>query len=184
MALLRLNIDGKSVEVDKGTTILAAARSNGIKIPTHCYDESLQPYGGCRLCMVEICRNDRKRLVASCVYEAEEGLVVRTRTPKIDSIRRMIIELTWPNLSHYAQEYGARANRFDNGNRDCTLCGKCVRFCAESGLADIVYFKGRGINRDVDLTPDRNYDYGAYQKCMSYCSAGRLRDKIMELWSK
>jgi bidirectional [NiFe] hydrogenase diaphorase subunit len=182
MALIKINIDGKVIEVEKGTTLLQAAKSNGIEIPTHCDDGILQPYGACRMCLVEIARDGRKRLVASCVYEAEEGLAVKTRTGEIDKIRKMIIELTWPVMSQYATDYGAQEDRFINENIDCALCGKCVRACAETDLGDIAYFKGRGIHRDIDLTPDKNYDWGIYKKCMSFCPGGRLMKKVMHLW--
>jgi len=184
MELLRINIDGKTIAVQKGTTLLHAAKSNGINIPTHCYDDSLQPYGACRMCLVEIARGGKKRLVASCLYEVEEGLAVKTRTGEIDKIRKMIIELTWPVLSKYAEEYGAQEGRFKNENGDCTLCGKCLRFCAESKLSDVVYFRGRGIHRDIALTPGNDYDYSIYKKCMSFCAGGRLMNKLTDLWSE
>jgi bidirectional [NiFe] hydrogenase diaphorase subunit len=182
MALIKINIDGRALEVEQGTTLLQAAKSIGIEIPTHCSDANLRPYGACRMCLVEITRNGRKRLVASCLYEAEEGLVVKTRTGEIDKIRKMIIELTWPIMSAYAHVYGAREGRFENENGDCALCGKCVRVCAESDLGDIAYFKGRGIHKDIDLTPNKNYDWGTYKKCMSFCPGGRLMRKVMHLW--
>ena len=182
MALIKIYIDGRAIEVEKGTTLLQAAKSAGIKIPTHCSDDSLEPYGACRMCLVEITRNGRKRLVASCVYEVEEDLAVKTRTGEINKIRKMIIELTWPVMSQYAAEYGAQEDRFENENSDCALCGKCVRACAESDLGDIAYFKGRGIHRNIDLTQDKDYDWGAYKKCMSFCPGGRLMKKIMRLW--
>jgi bidirectional [NiFe] hydrogenase diaphorase subunit len=183
MAFIKIHIDGRALEVEKGTTLLQAAKSSGIEIPTHCSHASLRPYGACRMCLVEITRNGQKKLVASCLYEAEEGLAVKTRTPEIGTIRKTIIELTWPIMSEYAEEYGAQENRFENENADCALCGKCVRVCAESGLGDIAYFKGRGIHRDIDLTPNHNYDWGTYKKCMSFCPGGRLMKRIMNLWS-
>lgn len=183
MELFKVNIDGKTVEAEKGTTILQAAKSNGIEIPTHCHDDNLRPYGACRLCMVEITKNSRTRLVASCLYEVEEGLVVQTRTRKIDKIRKMIIELTWPNMSQYADEYGAH-DRFKNDNSDCTLCGKCTRFCEQSETGEIVYFRGRGINRAIELTPNKDYDYAIYKRCMSFCPAGRLGSKLTKLWTE
>lgn len=183
MELFKLNIDGKAVEVEEGTTLLQAAKSNGIEIPTHCYHDNLRPYGACRLCMVEITKNSKKRLVAACLYLAEEGLVVKTRTNQIDKIRRMIIELTWPLMSQYADEYGAQRDRFHNENSDCALCGKCTRFCEESQAGDIVYFKGRGIYRNIDLTPSSDYDYSIYERCMSFCPGGRLMSRLTHLWS-
>jgi bidirectional [NiFe] hydrogenase diaphorase subunit len=184
MELIKLFIDEKAIVVKKGTTILHAAQSSGIEIPTHCHDDQLRPYGGCRMCLVEITKNDKKKLVASCLYEVEEGLVVKTRTGEIDKIRKMIIELTWPILSQYAEEYGAQNDRFQNENPDCSLCGKCMRFCAESNQWDIVYIKGRGINRDIDLSPNHEYDYTVYKQCMAYCAAGRLRNKLLSLWGE
>ena len=89
-----MEIDGRTVEAEEGTTVLQAARSIGIKIPTLCHDDRLEAYGGCRMCMVEIeTKWGRKRLVASCVYPVEEGLKVQTNTEKVKRIRRMIIEL-------------------------------------------------------------------------------------------
>lgn len=184
MDSLKLIIDGKAVKARKGATLLQAARSNGIVIPTHCHDESLHPYGACRLCLVEIAKGNRTRIVAACVYEAEDGLTVRTRTPQINAIRKMIIELTWPFFSEYAEEYGAQEGRFSHPNDDCSLCGKCVRFCEESGLADIVYFKGRGTERTLELIPNRDYEYEVYKKCMSFCSCGRLKSKVVNLWNE
>ena len=184
MELVEIIIDGKAIEVERGTTLLQAAKSEGIEIPTHCNDDNLRPYGACRMCLVEITKNNRKRLVASCLYEAEEGLIVKTRTGEIDKIRKMLIELTWPNMSEYAKEYGAQEGRFNNENSDCALCGKCVRFCQELNLGDIVYFKNRGIHRDIDLTPGKDYDYSVYNQCMSLCSGGRLMRKLMKLWSQ
>jgi bidirectional [NiFe] hydrogenase diaphorase subunit len=184
MALIKINIDGMDIEVEKGTTLLQAAKSNGIEIPTHCSDDNLRPYGACRMCLVEITRDGRQMLVASCLYEVAEGLAVKTRTGEIDKIRKMIIELTWPIMSDYAEEYGARKDRFENENCDCALCGKCVRFCAESNLGDIAYFKGRGIHRDIELTPNNDYDYAVYKRCMSFCHGGKLMGKIMNLWSE
>jgi bidirectional [NiFe] hydrogenase diaphorase subunit len=184
MEFIKLCIDGKSVAVKKGITILQAAQSNGMEIPTHCHDDNLQPYGACRMCLVEITKNNKKRLVASCLYEVEEGLFVKTRTGEIDKIRKMIIELTWPILNQYAEEYGAQKDRFQNENPDCSLCGKCTRFCAESKIGDIVYSKGRGIHRDIDLTPNHDYDYNVYKQCMSYCAPGKLRNKLLSLWGE
>ncbi len=84
MENVNLEIDGRTVEAEQGTTVLQAARSMGIKIPTLCDDDRLEAYGGCRMCMVEIeTKWGRKRLVASCVYPVEEGLKVQTNTEKV-----------------------------------------------------------------------------------------------------
>jgi len=85
-----LNINGKSVTAQEGTTILEAATNAGIQIPTLCHHDNLEPYGACRLCIVEIVKKGRRRIVASCVYPVEEGLEVETHTDKVKRIRRMI----------------------------------------------------------------------------------------------
>ncbi len=77
----------------EGMTVLQAAREAGIEIPTLCYHEEMEPYGACRVCVVEVERGGRSRTVAPCCYPAEEGLKVRTRTPKIDRVRKTILEL-------------------------------------------------------------------------------------------
>lgn len=77
-------------------TILQAAKAAGIKIPTLCDDDRLEPYGACRMCMVEIVKHGRRRLVASCLFPVEEGLSAQTDSEKVTRIRKMIIELLWP----------------------------------------------------------------------------------------
>jgi len=93
MSEILLQIDGKEVKAQEGVTILEAARSAGISIPTLCYHEELEPFGGCRLCIVELESRGSTRLVVSCVYLAENNMVVRTRSEEIDRIRKMILEL-------------------------------------------------------------------------------------------
>ena len=82
MSELRLQIDGKEVRATAGMTVLEAAQGAGIAIPTLCHHPQLEPFGGCRLCLVELEAKGWTRLVVSCVYPAEDGLVVRTRSEK------------------------------------------------------------------------------------------------------
>ena len=93
MSGTKLQIDGREVEAREGMTVLDAAQLVGIEIPTLCHHEKLEPFGGCRLCIVEVEVRGWPRLVAACVYPVEDGLVVRTRSEKIDRIRKMILEL-------------------------------------------------------------------------------------------
>ena len=88
---LTLIIDGLRVEGRDDMTVLEAARAAGIYIPTLCYDAKLKPYGACRLCIVEI--EGTKGLPASCSFPASDDMVVRTKGPRIDKIRRNIVEL-------------------------------------------------------------------------------------------
>ena len=83
--MITIRLNGVDVKVEEGWTILEACKFYGIPIPTLCYNEGLSPYGGCRLCLVEAGEGPKARLVSSCTYPAEEGLVVREKTEKSDS---------------------------------------------------------------------------------------------------
>jgi len=84
--MITLTINGLDVEVEEGTTILEAAKFLGIEIPTLCYNEG-------RLCIVEIGTGENTKLVSSCTYPAEEGLVVRTHSKRVVNARKMLVEL-------------------------------------------------------------------------------------------
>jgi NADH dehydrogenase/NADH:ubiquinone oxidoreductase subunit G len=160
MSEILLEIDGQEVRAREGMTLLEAARGAGIAIPTLCYHEKLEPYGGCRLCLVEIESRGSSRLVVSCVYLAEKGLVVRTRSEKIDRIRKMILELLLAHapdafeLQELAREYGADKNRFEKEPSFCIHCGLCVRYCAEVKKKHAVGFVDRGIRKEISFIPE------------------------------
>ena len=86
MSNINLEIDGIKITAEKGITVLEAARKAKIDIPTLCHHEKLEPFGGCRLCIVELESSGNTRIVVSCVYQVTEGLVVKTRSEKIDRI--------------------------------------------------------------------------------------------------
>ena len=160
MSGILLQIDGKEVKATEGMTVLEAARSAGISIPTLCYHEKLEPYGGCRLCLVELEGRGGNRLVVSCVYPVENNLVVRTRSEKIDRIRKMILQLLLAHapdafdLKELAQEYGADKNRFEKEASFCIHCGLCVRYCAEVKKKNAVGFVDRGIRKEISFIPE------------------------------
>ena len=91
--MVKLTIDNKEIEVADGTTILEAAEKLSIYIPTLCHHEALMPYGGCRLCVVEVSKNGKTDLTTSCTYKAEEGLCVKTDTERVQKVRRLVLEL-------------------------------------------------------------------------------------------
>ncbi len=86
-----LTIDGQRVTVPRGTSIMAAARSHGTAIPKLCATDSVEAYGSCRLCLVEI--EGRRGTPASCTTPAEDGLVVHTQTPRLATLRKGVMEL-------------------------------------------------------------------------------------------
>ena len=92
---ITLVIDGRRVLVKKGVTVLEAAKSAGIYIPTLCYDPDLEPYGACRLCVVEI--EGMRGLVTSCTTKATENMIVHTSTPKVNQSRKITMELIIAN---------------------------------------------------------------------------------------
>ena len=160
MSDILLQIDGKEVRAKEGMTLLEAARSAGISIPTLCHHEKLEPYGGCRLCIVELESRGSTRLVVSCVYQVEKNLVVKTRSEKVDRIRRMILQLLLAHapdafdLQDLAQEYGADKNRFEKEASFCVHCGLCVRYCAEVKKKNAVGFVDRGIRKEISFIPE------------------------------
>jgi NADH dehydrogenase/NADH:ubiquinone oxidoreductase subunit G len=127
MSKIHLQIDGKDVVAKEGMTILEAARSVDISIPTLCDHEKLAPYGACRVCTVESDVNGRTNLVASCLQPVENDLVVRTRTETVDQARKLILEQMLAHapdseqLLELAQVYGADKDRFEKESDFCIL---------------------------------------------------------------
>lgn len=91
---ITFTIDGLKIEADKGTTILESALKNDIYIPNLCYNEDLKPFGSCRICVVEV--ND-ERVVTACETVAEEGMVVKTETERVNKVRKLSAELLITN---------------------------------------------------------------------------------------
>jgi len=95
LGTVTLTIDGVKIQVREGTTVLEAAGRAGVYIPTLCFDEDLVPYGGCRLCVVEI--EGMRGLPTACTTPVAEGMVVRTETPTVEQSRRITMELIMAN---------------------------------------------------------------------------------------
>lgn len=183
MSGVNLTIDDKKVTVEKGTTILKAAKKLGIEIPHLCYRDDLAPFSGCRICVVEV--EKAKNLIASCSYPVAEGMVVYTDTPRVKKARRMVIELLLSDhpydcmtceksgdckLEKYAYQMGVTTSRFkgekhaypaDLSNpffeRDynkCILCGRCVTVDNQVQHAEAIDFIGRGF----DMKPGAAFD--------------------------
>lgn len=153
--MITLTIDGQDTEALEGSTLLEAARENGIEIPTLCFHEALEPYGGCRLCVVELVGPNGSQLVASCVHPAEEGAVVSTNSEMVRRSRRTTVELLLaaaPNakvIQDLAAEMGVEQPRVRLGDNDCILCGLCVRACNEIVGANAISLVNRGFVKEV-----------------------------------
>jgi bidirectional [NiFe] hydrogenase diaphorase subunit len=151
--MVTLTIDGREVQAEEGTTILEVARENNIHIPTLCYHEEITPYGACRLCLVEVARNGKGKLVASCLYEVAEGLKVKTSSERIATNRRMIMELLLarcPNnkaMQDLARQLGVKETSFKLDDNQCMLCALCVRACQEVVGVSAISLVNRGVDR-------------------------------------
>ncbi len=160
-----LKIDDKEVKANEGATILDVARKLGIDIPTLCYTSALSPFGACRICSVEITdKRGRKRIVTSCNYLVEKGLVVSTKSEKVLKTRKLLFELLLARcpkvkkIQDLAREHGVEKSRFwiEDIEEDCILCGLCTRVCEERIGVYAINFAKRGVEREV-ATPYHSY---------------------------
>jgi len=134
--MVNLVIDNQRIEVKKGTTVLEAARKNGIYIPTLCYDEDLLPYGGCRLCIVEVEGMDRPQ--PSCTLPVQNGMRVKTNTRKLNQLRRFILSLIL--TEHPIGCLVCEKREGCGGYQDCIqktpITAGCV-FCPKNGSCEL-----------------------------------------------
>ncbi len=180
--MINLIINGLEVKAEEGWTILETAKFYGLEIPTLCHKDGLSSYGACRLCLVEIGKEPKTKLVSSCTYPVEEGLVVRTDTKRVIETRKMMIELmlsvapSSKTIQDLASKFGVTKVRFKVRNEECILCGLCVRMCAEQMDARAIGFQNRGYQRKIstpfDIRSDVCRTCGA---CMYICPACQLR---------
>lgn len=160
MSEINLQIDGKQVKANEGMTVLDAAKQAGIHIPTLCHHEKLEPYGGCRMCTVEVESRGRSKLVVGCLYPVEPDLIVHTRSVKVDRCRKLILEFLLahapdsPELKELAKDYGAKTDRFDKDPMFCILCGLCVRYCNEVKKKNVISFVDCGGKREINFIPE------------------------------
>ena len=190
---MKFVLNGRQRTAREGTTVLETAREAGIDIPAVCAREPLQPYGACRLCIVEAREKGRKRsrVVASCLFPVKEGLEVKTDTAKIRKLRKFLLELLLarsphaPYVKELAARYGVTKPRFSKLDDNCILCGLCVRVCSEVVGANAIGFSQRGIYRKIDspfgIDHSRCLACGA---CTYLCPTGAVQmeyTRILEL---
>jgi len=180
--MITLTINGLNVSVEKGSTLLEAARFLGFPIPTLCYMDGLSPYGACRLCVVEIGEGPEAKLVSSCTYPAQEGIKVRTASSRVVRARRMVLELLLAScpqsktIQDLAAAHGVRQQRFKQEHEDCILCGLCVRMCEEQMMAKAIGFRNRGEKRSIGTPFDiKSEECRLCGGCMYVCPACQLR---------
>ena len=200
---IKLKIDDIDVEVDKGKTILEAAQSVSIGIPTLCHDRRLIPFGACRLCVVQ--QRGKSELLPACFTPAKEGMEVVTQSPQISESRRLQLQFILLNhpmicprcekegecaLQRLVYEYGVEETLYpwerisspadDHSpllQRDpdkCILCGRCVRICDEvQGVGELSFSK-RGIKTVIDTDFHRPLQCEFCGQCMDTCPVGAI----------
>lgn len=199
--MLALTIDGRKVEVPAGATLIDACKTLGIDVPTLCYLDTLTPVNACRVCVVEV--EGARVLAPACSRKVEDGMVVKTRSPRVDLSRKIVLELlgssvdlsTAPGLDEMMREYGAQPERFghvetvaepvklDNDLyvRDygkCVLCYKCVEACgtdAQNTFAIAVAGRGFGAHISTELDVPLPDSACVYcGNCIAVCPTGAL----------
>ncbi|MEV4163694.1 2Fe-2S iron-sulfur cluster-binding protein [Nonomuraea dietziae] len=188
--LIDVEVDGESVRVPEGATVLDACRTAGKDIPTLCYGDTLTPKNACRVCVVEV--EGSRTLAPACSRKAEAGMVVGTDTDRARHSRKVVLELlasstdlsTTPTAKEWMADYGADPARFgeeaatvaqppkvDNDLyvRDygkCILCYKCVDACGEQWQNSFaISVAGRGF----DATISTEFDVALTDSACVYC---------------
>ena len=178
--MVNLKINNIPVSVPEGTTILEAARSVGIRIPTLCYLKDINAIGACRICVVEV--KGARSMVAACVYPVAEGMEVTTNSEAVIKARKTTLELilsdhqkkclscirsTNCELQNLANEYGCDANAFEGttnefqpdtstdwlirDNNKCILCRRCVAVCKHVQEVGVISANKRGFSTNIDV---------------------------------
>ncbi|MCK5577425.1 MAG: (2Fe-2S)-binding protein, partial [Dehalococcoidales bacterium] len=192
--MLKLVIDGRQVTAANGMTVLEAASEAGIYLPTLCYHPDLEPYAGCRLCIVEI--DGQRGLPTACTTRVADGMVVRTSTPEIDQVRRNTLELILADhptdcltciknqrcelqeVTAYLGITGYRlrpmagerpvdaSNPFFTLDRNyCILCQRCTRACDEVTAVNAIEIAGRGYDSWVSTFGDKQLMESICRSC-------------------
>ena len=183
--ILKLTIDGKEIEVEKGTTVLQAARKANIDIPTLCFLKEINQAGDCRMCIVEI--EGRRGFVPSCITLAEEGMKVRTDTPELNESRRIMLDLILSThnrdcltcirngnceLQTLAEKFGITNIEYEGqkidptidelspsivrDNSKCIMCKRCVATCKNVQKVGAIDVAGRGFNSRIATENDES----------------------------
>lgn len=181
--MVKMEFDGRAVQVPEGMTLVDAAATVGVHIPNLCHIKELRGVGACRMCMVEV--EGMKTPVTGCTTRTKEGMKVQTKTPKVEEVRKFVTDLilsfhpldcmTCPkagtcDLQRYAADLGIRESSFGRksfnyelndkspfitiDNNYCILCGRCVRVCKEQGT-NVLDFMGRGITSKISTAQDK-----------------------------
>lgn len=201
---LTLSMNGQEIRVEKGRTLLEAARENGIDIPTICFHEATTANALCRICVVEV--EGQRLLQPACIVQAGDGMKVRTRSERVDRARKTILEMLAStmdlseaeDIQEMIREYGVDVNRFPESERrdvelkddnpmyvrdysKCLLCWRCVQVCAEDAqYTYAINFSGRGFETQIGTFFERTIPETTCVlcgQCVGVCPTGALKPK-------
>jgi NADH-quinone oxidoreductase subunit G len=211
--MIKLKIDEIEIEVEKGKTILEAAQSAGIRIPSLCHDHRLIPFGACRLCVVQ--QKGKPELLPSCFTPARNGMEITTQSPRISESRRLQLQLILLNhpmicprcekegecdLQNLIYEYGVEETRYpwepmispaddrslllQRDSNKCILCGRCARICDEiQGMGELSFTR-RGIKTAIDTDFHRPIQCEFCGQCMDTCPVGAITSDRFDYTAK
>jgi NADH dehydrogenase/NADH:ubiquinone oxidoreductase subunit G len=208
MSDITLLIDDQAITVPDGTTILQAAQQIHKEVPTICYHPHFSAPSLCRMCVVEVEKS--RVLVQACSRACENGMVVRTDSPRVQQARKIILELLQsavdtseaPEIQAYSIKYGAEAGRFGESKRrelplyddnpfyirdysKCILCWRCVQACGEDvQWTFAIHRAGRGFETRIATFLDKPIPKSTCVycgNCVQACPTGALKPK-RELW--
>lgn len=194
-----LIIDGQAVKVKEGSTVLDAAKQAGIFVPTLCHHEGLEPFGACRLCVVDVTRPEWEgwwKMVVACMAKCEDGWMVSTQTPRVLETRKTLLDLllarcpNTPAIQNLAESVGLEKTTVqpDADPTDCVLCGLCTRVC-ETYVTAAISTIGRGTQKAIgtfmDRPPQNCVGCGG---CALVCPTGNIKAKekplAYEIWGQ
>ncbi|MBQ3108586.1 MAG: (2Fe-2S)-binding protein, partial [Clostridia bacterium] len=192
--LITMKIDGRTVQVEEGATVLEACLQEGIRIPTLCNLKDINNIGACRMCLVEDGKTGR--LQASCVLPVSEGLEIKTSTPKVLSARRAVLELILSDhdrscltckrnqnceLQALSQEMGITEIQFDGersvrtidelspsivrDNNKCILCRRCIAACEKTQGVCAIGMQNRGFRTQIGSAFEKSLNEVACINC-------------------
>lgn len=206
MATITVTINGQSLEVEPGTTVLEAAQRLGISIPTLCHHPLLPAIGACRLCVVE--QTGDRMLHTACSTPVSRPVEIKTHSPRVLDSRRMTLELLLARCSHNTEPYardtfqnlvyelGVRHQRFTStvasmpmdtsspavayNPNACIQCGLCVAACGDLQQVYAIHFDGRGVEQAVQPAlrkPLADTECVACGQCTVFCPTGAFAEQ-------